>query len=134
MDSYATMSKPVIKVAALCGSLRKASFNRGLIRAAIEVSKKQITGLHVEFIDTSSLPMLNTDLEENGRFPAEVEEFRQKILESDCCFFASPDYNYSVTPLLKNALRVGRKGSRSCIGMRRRRKSAVPSPANRSVP
>ncbi|XP_015946928.1 NADPH:quinone oxidoreductase [Arachis duranensis] len=99
--------KAMIKVAALCGSLRKASFNRGLLRAAIELSQEQITGLHVEFIDTSSLPMLNTDLEQNGRFPPEVEEFRQKILEADCCFFASPDYNYSVTPLLKNALDWG---------------------------
>jgi len=41
--------------------------------------------------------MLNTDLEEEGTFPAEVEAFRQKILGADSVLFASPEYNYSVS-------------------------------------
>ncbi|MCI10478.1 NADPH:quinone oxidoreductase-like, partial [Trifolium medium] len=57
--------------------------------------------------EISGLPMLNTDLEVDGTYPAEVEVFRQKILEADSCLFASPDYNYSITPPLKNALDWG---------------------------
>ncbi|KAM7264241.1 hypothetical protein ACFE04_001924 [Oxalis oulophora] len=98
-------SNPVIKVAALCGSLRKGSFNLGLINSAIELSKgSSISGMEIEYIDISPLPMLNTDLEVNGTFPPVVEAFRQKIHEADCYIFASPEYNYSVSAPLKNAL------------------------------
>lgn len=48
--------------------------------------------------------MLNTDLEEEGTFPAEVEAFRHKILGADSVLFASPEYNYSVSAPLKNAI------------------------------
>ncbi|KAA3464574.1 NADPH:quinone oxidoreductase [Gossypium australe] len=97
-------SKPVIKVAAICGSLRKASYNRGLIRTALELTKESIAGIQMEYIDISPLPMLDTDLEVDGKFPSAVEAFRQKILESDSILFASPEYNYSLTAPLKNAL------------------------------
>ncbi|KAE8709211.1 putative NADPH:quinone oxidoreductase 1 [Hibiscus syriacus] len=97
-------ANPVIKVAALCGSLRKGSFNRGLIRTALEISKESINGIQMEYIDISPLPMLNTDLEADGKFPPVVEAFRKKILESDSILFASPEYNYSVTAPLKNAI------------------------------
>ncbi|KAE8735751.1 putative NADPH:quinone oxidoreductase 1 [Hibiscus syriacus] len=97
-------AKPVIKVAALCGSLRKGSYNRGLIRTALEISKESINGIQMEYIDISPLPMLNTDLETDGKFSPVVEAFRQKILESDSILFASPEYNYSVTAPLKNAI------------------------------
>ncbi|KAK8494603.1 hypothetical protein V6N13_104723 [Hibiscus sabdariffa] len=97
-------AKPVIKVAALCGSLRKGSCNRGLIRTALEISKESINGIQMEYIDISPLPMLDTDLEVGGKFPPAVEAFRQKILDSDSILFASPEYNYSVTAPLKNAI------------------------------
>ncbi|XP_073026517.1 NADPH:quinone oxidoreductase-like [Primulina eburnea] len=94
---------PIVKVAALSGSLRKGSCNQGLIRAAVEISKR-INGLEIEHVDISTLPFLNTDLEVNGTYPAAVEAFRQKILDADCYLFASPEYNYSVTAPLKNAI------------------------------
>ncbi|KAL4583222.1 hypothetical protein LXL04_007789 [Taraxacum kok-saghyz] len=96
-------SPPVIKVVAICGSLRKASSNRGLLRSAIE-SSESIDGITIEYVDISPLPMLNTDLEVDGKYPPVVEDFRQKILQSDCFLFASPEYNYSVTAPLKNAI------------------------------
>ncbi|KAF7836213.1 NADPH:quinone oxidoreductase-like [Senna tora] len=95
-----------IKVAAICGSLRKASYNRGLIRAAMEMSKEEMEGVIMEYVEISSLPMMNADLEVEGAYPPEVEAFRRKILEADSLLFASPDYNYSITPL-KNALDWG---------------------------
>ncbi|KAF2323742.1 hypothetical protein P3X46_011331 [Hevea brasiliensis] len=98
-------ANPVIKVVALSGSLRKASYNRGLIRAAMELSKESVNGLQIDYIDISPLPMLNTDLEgADGSFPPVVEAFREKILEADSVLFASPEYNYSVTAPLKNAI------------------------------
>ncbi|KAG7945881.1 hypothetical protein I3843_14G010100 [Carya illinoinensis] len=103
MASLLTAAPPTINVAALCGSLRKGSYNRGLIRSAIELSKG-INGLEIEYIDIAPLPMLNTDLEGEGTFPAAVEAFRQKIKEADSVLFASPEYNYSVTAPLKNAI------------------------------
>ncbi|XP_061375631.1 NADPH:quinone oxidoreductase-like [Gastrolobium bilobum] len=96
---------PLIKVAALSGSLRKASYHSGLIRAAIELSKGAIEGIEINFIDISDLPMLNTDLENQGTpYPPRVEAFRQEILQADSVLFASPEYNYSVTAPLKNAI------------------------------
>ncbi|KAB2627393.1 hypothetical protein D8674_021011 [Pyrus ussuriensis x Pyrus communis] len=89
----------LIKVLAVCGSLRKASYNRGLIRYAIELSKTSISGLEIEYVDISELPFLNTDLqgEKDKSFPPAVETFRQKILEADSIFFASSEYNYSIS-------------------------------------
>ncbi|KAI3510572.1 hypothetical protein L1887_17675 [Cichorium endivia] len=96
--------KPIINVAAICGSLRKASYNHGLIRSAIDLTKQSVDGMAIEYVDISPLPMLNTDLEIDGKYPPPVEVFRQKILQSDCFLFASPEYNYSVTAPLKNAI------------------------------
>ncbi|KAI6678327.1 hypothetical protein NL676_039123 [Syzygium grande] len=98
------VASPVIKVAAICGSIRKASSNRGLLRSAIEICEESVKGMQIELIDVSSLPMINTDLEVDGRFPPAVEAFRQKVLVADSILFATPEYNYSVTPPLKNAI------------------------------
>ncbi|XVF00236.1 hypothetical protein REPUB_Repub03eG0267500 [Reevesia pubescens] len=100
-------AKPVIKVASLCGSLRKGSYNRGLLRTALEITKESVNGIQMDYIDISPLPMLNTDLEVDGKYPPIVEAFRQKILEADSILFASPEYNYSVTGPLKNAIDWG---------------------------
>lgn len=95
---------PVIKVVAICGSLRKASFHRGLVRSAIQICNESIKGMQIEYVDIEPLPLINTDLESGGSYPAPIEAFRQKILEADSILFASPEYNYSVSAPLKNAL------------------------------
>ncbi|KVH88040.1 NADPH:quinone oxidoreductase-like [Cynara cardunculus var. scolymus] len=104
MESAIVVKPPIINVAAICGSLRKASFNHSLIRSAIDLSKQSVEGMSIQYVDLSPLPMLNTDLEIDGKYPPAVEAFRQKILQSDCFLFASPEYNYSVTAPLKNAI------------------------------
>nr|GMC88914.1 NADPH:quinone oxidoreductase [Ipomoea batatas] len=71
---------------------------------SMEISNESIEGLKIEYVDISPLPFLNTDLEVDGTFPPVVEEFRQKILKADSVLFASPEYNYSVTGPLKNAI------------------------------
>ncbi|XP_059312393.1 NAD(P)H:quinone oxidoreductase [Lycium ferocissimum] len=104
MQAAAMAVQPVIKVAGICGSLRKGSYNRGLLNAAIEICKDSVKGMEIEYVDISPLPFLNTDLEVNGTYPPAVEAFRKKIEEADCYLFASPEYNYSVTGPLKNAI------------------------------
>ncbi|MCO5605089.1 hypothetical protein L7F22_059267 [Adiantum nelumboides] len=96
-------SPSVIRVAAIAGSLRKASFNQGLLRAAIEISK-DIPTLEIEHVKIDHLPFVNTDLEVGGRFPEKVEEFRAQVLRADSILFASPEYNYSMSGVLKNAI------------------------------
>ncbi|CAI8596017.1 unnamed protein product [Vicia faba] len=93
-----------IKIVAISGSIRKASNNTGLIRAAIELSKSVVEGVEIENVDISNLPLLNTDLEKGGTYPAEIEAFRQKIVAADAFLFASPEYNYSLSAPLKNAI------------------------------
>jgi len=66
------------------------------MRVAIELSKN-VEGVHIEYVNISNLPMLNTDLEKEGTYPIEVESFRKKILEADIFLFASPENNYSVS-------------------------------------
>ncbi|KAJ8529331.1 hypothetical protein K7X08_036166 [Anisodus acutangulus] len=97
-------AQPVIKVAGVCGSLREASWHRGLLHAAMEICKDSIKGIEFEYVDISTLPFMNEDLEVNGTYPDAVEDFRKKIEEADCFLFASPEYNYSVTAPLKNAI------------------------------
>ncbi|KAI3967773.1 hypothetical protein MKX01_039165 [Papaver californicum] len=86
----AAVGKPLIKVAALCGSLRKSSYHR-----AIPIFNESIPGMKIEFINIEDLPFVNEDLEVDGTYPPVVEAFRQKILEADSVLFASPEYNYS---------------------------------------
>eukprot|EP00189_Rhodosorus_marinus_P006183 CAMPEP_0113959410 /NCGR_PEP_ID=MMETSP0011_2-20120614/4131_1 /TAXON_ID=101924 /ORGANISM="Rhodosorus marinus" /LENGTH=188 /DNA_ID=CAMNT_0000970723 /DNA_START=159 /DNA_END=725 /DNA_ORIENTATION=- /assembly_acc=CAM_ASM_000156 len=89
-----------LKVLGISGSMRKASANTGLLRAAKEVAPSDI---EFEIADISKIPMFNADLTDVEE-PPEVLEFKDKVRSCDAIFFASPEYNYSVTPLLKNAI------------------------------
>ncbi|KAF7040316.1 hypothetical protein CFC21_050225 [Triticum aestivum] len=102
-------AKTVLTVAAISGSLRRASANAGLIRAAAKMCEESIPGLQIDHVDISDLPLLNTDLEnvDGNAFPAAVEEFRDRVRGADCFLFASPEYNYSISGPLKNALDWG---------------------------
>ncbi|KAL9675876.1 hypothetical protein QQ045_004084 [Rhodiola kirilowii] len=73
--------------------------------SAIKLShESSIQGLQIDLVEIDSLPFINTDLEVAGKYPPAVEAFRQKILEADGFLFASPEYNYSISPVLKNAI------------------------------
>ncbi|KAF5733639.1 NADPH:quinone oxidoreductase-like isoform X1 [Tripterygium wilfordii] len=103
MGSLATENQ-TIKVAAINGSLRESSFNGGLIRSAIEIAKESIPGMEIEYVDISTLPLMNIDLGVREQAPPAVKAFGETILKADCILFASPEYNYSVSAPLKNAL------------------------------
>jgi len=89
-----------VKVLALSGSLRKGSFNTLAIHAAKELAPP---GMAIELYDLAPLPMYNDDVRVAG-YPSVVQAFRSAIAASDAILFASPEYNYSVSGVLKNAI------------------------------
>ena len=89
-----------ITVLGICGSLRKASFNAGALRAAIELKPADMT---VQVADISQIPPYNEDVRAQG-FPAPVETLRKQIAAADALLFATPEYNYSMPGVLKNAI------------------------------
>ena len=90
----------MIKILGISGSLRKASYNTELLRTACDVVPD---GSSIETFDLSPLPLYNDDLAEDDP-PSSVLDLRNSIKESDGLLIASPEYNYSFTGVLKNAL------------------------------
>ena len=84
----------------ISGSLRKGSFNTAALRAARELAPE---GVAIEIADISQIPLYNDDVRAQG-FPPAVERFREQIRAADALLFASPEYNYSISGVLKNAI------------------------------
>jgi len=92
------MERKII-VLAFAGSLRKGSYNKALIQAALEVVPNNIA---IEACDLEGMPPFNQDFERNP--PLEVAEFKRKIKDADALLIATPEYNYSISGVLKNAI------------------------------
>lgn len=88
-----------IKILAFAGSLRKGSYNKALVRAAVELVPDSMA---IEVFDLEGIPLFNQDFESNP--PQIVKEFKEKIRNSDALLIATPEYNYSVSGVLKNAI------------------------------
>lgn len=84
----------------IAGSLREASYNRGLVRAAMELVP---TGTTVIPYDLAAIPMFNADVEADGDPPA-VADFKRAIATADAVLIATPEYNHCVPGVLKNAI------------------------------
>jgi chromate reductase len=82
------------------GSLRRASYNHGLVRAAVELAP---SGLIVDVFDLRDLPLYNQDVEDAGE-PASVVAFKEAIARADALLVATPEYNHGVPGVLKNAI------------------------------
>ena len=87
-------------IAGIAGSLRRGSFNRGLLRAAVESAPE---GMTIETLELRDLPLYDADLDVDGG-PEPVRAFKAGILAADGLFIATPEYNYSLPGVLKNAL------------------------------
>jgi chromate reductase, NAD(P)H dehydrogenase (quinone) len=94
------MSDSGISVLGICGSLRKASYNIAALRTAIALSPANVA---VTVADISQIPPYNEDVRAQG-FPPTVETLRRQIAASDALLFACPEYNYSMSGVLKNAI------------------------------
>ena len=89
------------KVLGLAGSLRRTSFNRGLIRAARELAPE---GVEIEPYDgLDKLPFFNQDVEDEGD-PAPVKELKERLRSADAVLIATPEYDYAIPGVLTNAL------------------------------
>jgi chromate reductase, NAD(P)H dehydrogenase (quinone) len=88
-----------IKILGIAGSVRKASFNKSALRAAQKLVPE---GASIEIFDIDGLPGFNQDEEKNP--PAKVTELKAKIRAADAILFVTPEYNYSIPGVLKNAI------------------------------
>ena len=89
-----------IHVLGFAGSLRKGSYNRAILRAAAELAP---AGMSLETFDLSPIPLYNADVEAMGE-PEPVQRFKERIAAADALLIATPEYNYSIPGVLKNAL------------------------------
>src|SRR5919206_1600612 len=83
----------------IAGSLRKESYNRGLLRAAQELTPE---GARIDVFEINDIRAFNQD--DEGNPPAKVTELKQRIRSADAILFVTPEYNYSVPGVLKNAI------------------------------
>jgi len=88
-----------IRILGFAGSLRTGSYNRALLRAALEVVPP---GARLEIFDLDGIPLYNMDLEKSMPEPARL--FKSKIRAADALLIATPEHNYSVPGVLKNAI------------------------------
>ena len=92
------MSKPV-RILGIAGSLRRESYNRAALRAATQLAPE---GAFIETFELDGIPGFNQDDEQNP--PAKVVELKKRIREADAVLIVTPEYNYSVPGVLKNAI------------------------------
>lgn len=91
-------------VGVLIGSLRKESFTKKIASNAAALFPE---GYQTEIIEIGNLPFYNQDFDDENKVPAEYIAFRKKVEEMDAFLLVTPEYNRSVSAVLKNALDVG---------------------------
>jgi chromate reductase len=94
------MDRTTFRILGFAGSLRVASYNRGLLRAAIDVVPE---GATLDIFDLNGIPPYNMDLE-SERWPEAVVALKQEIAAADALLIATPEHNYSFPGVLKNTI------------------------------
>jgi len=92
------------KIVAFAGSTRSGSFNKKLVNLAAEAARA--AGAEVTCVDLRdlALPVYDGDFEEANGLPENAKRFKSLLRESDGFLIASPEYNSSITAVLKNAI------------------------------
>jgi chromate reductase len=88
-----------LKIVGIAGSLRKASFNRAALRAAQKLCPEAAS---LEIFEIDGIPGFNQDEEKNP--PQKVADLKARIRAADAVLLVTPEYNYSVPGVLKNAI------------------------------
>ncbi|TAK83498.1 MAG: NADPH-dependent oxidoreductase [Betaproteobacteria bacterium] len=88
-----------VKILGIAGSLRKASWNRGALRAAQKLCPE---GAKIEVFELDGIPAFNQDEEKSP--PHNVAELKQRVRAADAILFVTPEYNYGMPGVLKNAI------------------------------
>lgn len=94
------MSDATISILAIAGSLRKASYNKALLRAARQLAPAT---MRIEIFDLAEIPLYNGDVEAEGD-PKGVARFKAAIRAADGVLMATPEYNHGVPGVMKNAV------------------------------
>jgi chromate reductase, NAD(P)H dehydrogenase (quinone) len=89
-----------IRTLAFCGSLRKASYNRMLLKTAIGLAPE---GMAIEEAEIDGLPVYDADLHQAG-LPPQIERLCDQTAAAEALLFATPEYNHSIPAPLKNAI------------------------------
>lgn len=92
-----------VKILGLSGSLRAGSYNTGALHAALELAPE---GVEMRTAEIGELPHYNDDIRARG-YPPVVEDFRARLRWADAVLFVTPEYNYSIPGVLKNAIDWG---------------------------
>ncbi|AXQ27708.1 NADPH-dependent oxidoreductase [Solimonas sp. K1W22B-7] len=88
-----------VKILGFAGSLRQKSYNRAALRAAQQLLPQEAS---LELFDLAPIPPFSEDEEKTP--PAAVTEFKRQIRQADAILIATPEYNYSIPGVLKNAI------------------------------
>ncbi len=96
-----------VSIIGFTGSLRHNSYNKAALRAAIELLPDNAS---LEIVDIAEIPFFNEDLEIEGT-PQSVVDFKKKLAAADAIVISTPEYNYSIPPVLKNALDWASRGT-----------------------
>ena len=92
------MSQP-IQILGIAGSLRRASYNRAALRAAMQLVPQEAA---LDIFELDGISGFNQDEEQNP--PPKVIELKRRIREADAILIVTPEYNYSIPGVLKNAI------------------------------
>ncbi len=99
-----------IRITGISGSLRRGSYNTALLRAIGELG---LEAVEYDIVTLADVPLFNEDVERQG-WPPRVQVLRDRLTEADGIILATPEYNYSISGVLKNAIdwlsRPERKG------------------------
>lgn len=96
------MSKP--KIVAFAGSSRAGSYNKQLLAIAVDAARTAGADVYVVDLRELALPLFDQDAEAASGLPEGAKRLKALMSESDALLIASPEYNSTITPLLKNAL------------------------------
>ena len=88
-----------INILGIAGSLRQSSYNRAALRAAKSLVPDNTV---LDIFELDGIPGFNQDDEQNP--PEKVVELKKRVLAADAILFVTPEYNYSIPGVLKNAI------------------------------
>jgi chromate reductase len=99
-----------LHVVAIAGSMRAGSYNKQLLKAAVQVLERP--GVTVDVVDLKglALPLYDGDLEDAEGLPAGAQELQRRMEAADGLLFASPEYNQSIPGTFKNAIDWASRG------------------------
>jgi NAD(P)H-dependent FMN reductase len=91
----------MIKIIGISGSLRKHSYNAGLLRAAVEAAPE---GCSITIRPIEGIPLYNADIEDSEGIPPKVADLKDRIVAADGLLMVTPENNNSIPGVFKNAI------------------------------